>query len=115
MPGEEVHFFTGRTSDRVESVEIEFRGRQMPVKLVPVAPELIERFGIARPFKFFIAFLPDGRRGGEIEVTARDADGNLLSRKARETPNLEAGFKKLCEKIQRQEPRAKQSPFCESH
>jgi hypothetical protein len=51
------------------------------VELTPIPEDLIERFRIRRPFKFFIAFLEDAGDGGIVTVSARDADGRVVAQR----------------------------------
>lgn len=74
-------YASGRVSDDIETVEVSFNGKSVPVELTPIPDDLIERFRIRRPFKFFIAFLEDFRRGGIVVVTARDASGRTVVRR----------------------------------
>jgi hypothetical protein len=76
-------FASGRVSDDIEEVEVRFNGESVPVELTPIPEDLIERFGIRRPFKFFIAFLEDFRQGGTVVVTARDASGRATIQRRR--------------------------------
>lgn len=73
-PGMSYQFASGRVSDDVASVQVKLNGRPLPVQLQPIPADLIERFAIRRPFKFFIAFLDD-QASGKITVTARDTTG----------------------------------------
>jgi hypothetical protein len=65
------------------------------VKPIPAA--LIHRFRLEEPFNFFISFLPTSiRNGGELVVTARDADGKVLARQSQELPDLEGQRRASC-------------------
>lgn len=86
--GEETVYTSGRVSMEVESVDAYFNGQPVEVELVPVPMDLLDRLEIERPFKFFIAFLPEGVRGGPLAISARDQDGNVLSRKDSIVPDL---------------------------
>jgi RNA polymerase sigma-70 factor (ECF subfamily) len=79
--GSEYLYASGRVSDDVESVEISFEGKPVAVELTPIPEDLIERFRIRRPFKFFIAFFEDPREEGIVTVTARDADGRVVAQR----------------------------------
>lgn len=74
-------YASGRVSADVASVEVRFEGRPVPVQLSAVPTDLIERFRIKRPFKFFIAFPPDSRQGGRLIVLARDEAGRVVGRR----------------------------------
>lgn len=93
-PGMAFQYASGRVSDDIEAVEVSFNGESVPVELTPIPEELIERFQIRRPFKFFIAFLEDFRQGGVVVVTARDGDGRaVVSRKRLFGPEGAPGYK----------------------
>jgi RNA polymerase sigma-70 factor, ECF subfamily len=79
--GSEYLYASGRVSDDVESVEISFEGKQVAVELTPIPEDLIERFRIRRPFKFFITFFEDVRDGGIVTVIARDGEGRVVAQR----------------------------------
>ncbi|MEZ5076685.1 MAG: hypothetical protein R2725_04505 [Solirubrobacterales bacterium] len=85
--GKETFYTTGRTSMEVESVDVRFNGSLVSSELAPIPEQLIGRLGIEKPFKFFIAFLPNAGHGGNLTVTALDADGEELERKAERVPD----------------------------
>lgn len=79
--GSEWLYTSGRVSSYVESVEVSFDGKPVAVELAPIPQDLIERFQIRRPFKFFIAFFTDVRGGGIVTVTARDDEGLVVAQR----------------------------------
>lgn len=76
-------YLTGRVSEDVAAVEVEIDGRPVSVELRSIPEELIERFAIRRPFKFFFASLPGAQHGGLLTVTARDAGGQAVAERRR--------------------------------
>ncbi|HEX8050643.1 MAG TPA: hypothetical protein VF504_04180, partial [Solirubrobacterales bacterium] len=74
-------YASGRVSADIESVEVSFEGKPVAVELAPIPENLIERFRIRRPFKFFIAFFEGVRDGGIVTVTARDEDGRAVAQR----------------------------------
>lgn len=78
-PGASYQFASGRVSEDVAEVKFKVDGQELPVELKPVPPELIERFDLPRPFKFFIVFINPDLREGEVKVTARDAEGETVA------------------------------------
>jgi hypothetical protein len=88
QPGAEYHYASGRVSDDVDSVEVEFDGRPAAVELTPIPADLVARFQIRRPFKFFIAFIDHARHGGTVTVTTRDAAGQALARRTSIQPDF---------------------------
>jgi hypothetical protein len=89
--GEEVVYSSGRASADVESIEMQFNGSPVDVELAAIPEDLLYRLKIETPFKFFIAFLPGGARGGSLTINARDSDGNVVARKESLVPDLLAG------------------------
>jgi hypothetical protein len=90
-------FFTGRVTSRASSLEATIGGRPIPVEVKPIPAALIHRFRLEEPFNFFISFLPTSiRNGGELVVTARDADGKVLARQSQELPDLEGQRRASC-------------------
>lgn len=88
---------SGRVSDEVDSVEVEFHGRPVRVDLAPIPDELIERFQIRRPFRFFIAFMRDAERGGPVAITARDSAGRPLDHRRTVIPDFVEMQKLRCQ------------------
>lgn len=78
-PGASYQFASGRVSDEVATVDFEVDGRSLPVELRAIPADLIERFDISRPFKYFVVFLDGDLRKGEVTVTARGAAGEALA------------------------------------
>lgn len=76
-------FASGRVSEDIATVEIEVNGEPIAVELRPIPEELIERFAIRRPFKFFFASLPGAEHGGLLTLTARDATGKPVAERRR--------------------------------
>jgi hypothetical protein len=89
--GEEVFYTSGRASADVEAIEVRFNDRPVDVELVSISPDLLDRLKIETPFKFFIAFLPDGARGGPLTISAHDQEGDLMAREESLIPDLLAG------------------------
>lgn len=89
--GEEVFYTSGRASADVESIEVRFNDRPVDVELVPIPSDLLDRLKIEMPFGFFIAFLPDGARGGPLTISARDEQGDVVAQKEVLVPDLLAG------------------------
>jgi hypothetical protein len=88
---------SGRVSDEVDSVEIEFQGSPVQVDLAPIPNELIEQFRIRRSFKFFLAFMRDAERGGPVTITARDAAGRPLDHRRTVIPDFVEMQKPACQ------------------
>lgn len=76
-------FVSGRVSNDIDAVEIEVNGKPVAVELQPIRGELIERFAIRRPFKFFFASLAGAEHGGLLTLTARDASGKAVAERRR--------------------------------
>lgn len=93
---------SGRVSSEVDSVEVDFNGEPVPVDLAPIPAELIDRFQIRRPFKFFIALLRNGERGGPVTITARDAAGQVLARRKTRAINHVEMQRGICKMAKRQ-------------
>lgn len=89
--GEEVFYTSGRVSTGVESIEVQFNGQLVDVELVSISTDLLDRLKIETPFKFFIAFLPDGASGGPLTISARDQEGDVMAREESLIPDLLAG------------------------
>jgi hypothetical protein len=77
--GASYQFASGRVSDEVATVDLAIDGQSLPVELRAIPADLIERFDIGRPFKFFVVFLDGNLRKGDVTVTARDAAGEVLA------------------------------------
>lgn len=101
QPGGEYHYASGRVSADIDSVEVEFNGEPVAVELTPVPENLIERFHIRRPFKFFIAFLERARHGGTVTVTARDAGGRAIARRKSFLPDFSLIQTRICRSVKR--------------
>ncbi|MGE0066141.1 MAG: hypothetical protein AB7T48_02205 [Solirubrobacterales bacterium] len=86
--GRSFSYASGRVSEDVDAVEFRLDGQSTSVELVEIPEELIERFAIRRPFKFFIAMLDNARRGGTLTVTARAGSGEVVAERHRRLPDL---------------------------
>lgn len=86
--GRSFSYASGRVSEDVDAVEVELDGRPASVELAEIPAELVERFAIRRPFKFFIAMLDGARRGGILTVTARSGSGEVIAERRRRLPDL---------------------------
>lgn len=86
--GEETIYTTGRASMDVASVDVQFNGTPVKAELSPIPADLLGRIGTEEQFKFFIAFLPNAAKGGDLIITARDKDGGELTQKATHVPDL---------------------------
>lgn len=80
-PGTAYQFASGRVSDDIATVDFEVDGRAVPVELRSIPADLVERFQIRRPFKFFVAFIEGARPGAAVTVTARDSEGRPVARR----------------------------------
>ena len=88
-PGGRSHsYLSGRVSEDVAAVEIEVNAEPVAVELRPIPEDLIERFAIRRPFKFFFASLPGAEHGGLLTLTARDASGEAVAERRRRLIDL---------------------------
>jgi hypothetical protein len=95
-PGDELFSVIGQAGDAVASVHADLNGNRIPIELVPIPANYVERFHLGRTFKFFVGFLEGRLRGGTITVAALDASGKVLARRRLEAPNVVAAQRANC-------------------
>lgn len=100
-PEAEVHFISGRVSEDVASVKVEFEGRSIPVELSPVPAALAKGLGLPGAFKTFVAFFPHAGHGGRVAVTASDRTGAAVAEGGRPLPDAFKRQAENCEYIKR--------------
>jgi hypothetical protein len=74
-------YATGLVGADVAAVDVDAHGRAADVRLVRIPADLLERFGVHRPVKLFMATFADGAEG-PVTVTARDAAGAQVDQDA---------------------------------
>lgn len=86
--GDETFYTAGRVGRNAASVEVEFNQEALNVQLQRIPDEILQGLGIEPAFKFFIAFLPDAAAGGTVDITARDANNNVIATTSAPIPPL---------------------------
>jgi hypothetical protein len=75
------HFMlSGYARPQVARVRVLYQGREAPVELTRPSGALLDRIGAAKPFGFWVTFVPRSARHAEFEIVSYDDGGGEIGR-----------------------------------